>query len=68
MKSSKELKGRHVLRKYIVRNKTHELFFQLVLLLRLLQDHVGLRELGVQQLFFQVSVFEDLFQVLKGSL
>jgi len=41
------------------------LFFQLVLLLNLLQDHVCLREFGFQQLLLQVSVLEDLFQVLE---
>lgn len=45
--------------------KTYMLFFQFVLLLCLLQYHVCLCEFGFQQLFFQVSVFEDLFQVLE---
>lgn len=38
-----------------------------MLLLGLLQQHVGLREFGLQQLFFQVSVFEDLLQVLEDN-
>ena len=46
-------------------HKTYKVFFQLVLLLDLPQYQVRLRELGFQQLFFQVSVFEDLLQVLE---
>ena len=45
--------------------ETYSLLFKLVLLLCILQKHVGLREFGVQQLFLQVSVLEDLFQVLE---
>lgn len=41
------------------------LFFQLVLLLCLLHHQLRLREFSFQQLFFQVSVLEDLFQVLE---
>lgn len=48
-------------------HKTYELFFQLVLVLDLLHHHVCLREFGLQQLFFQVSVFEHLLQVLEDS-
>lgn len=44
---------------------THELLLQLVLLLGLLQEQVGLRQFGFQQLLLQVSVLEDLFQVLE---
>lgn len=45
--------------------KTYMVFFQLMLLLCFLQQHVCLREFGFQQLFFQVSVLENLFQVLE---
>lgn len=46
-------------------HKTHELSLQLVFLLGLLQQHVGLREFGLQQLLLEVPVFEDLLQVLR---
>lgn len=45
----------------------YKLLLQLVLLLGLLQQHVGLREFGLQELLFQVSVFEHLFQVLENN-
>lgn len=38
-----------------------------MLLLALLQEQVGLRQLGLQQLLLQVSVLEDLFQVLEDT-
>lgn len=44
---------------------THELPLQLVLLLRLLQDHVCLSEFGLQQFLLEVPVFEHLLQVLE---
>lgn len=48
-------------------HKTYKLLFQLVLLLCLLQYCVCLRKFGLQQLFLQVSVLEDLFQVLEDN-
>lgn len=44
---------------------THKLSLQLVLLLRLLQDHVCLSEFGLQQFLLEVPVFEYLLQVLE---
>lgn len=46
-------------------HRTHKLSLQLVFLLGLLQQHVGLREFGLQQLLLEVPVFEDLLQVLR---
>lgn len=46
-------------------HKTHKLSLQFVFLLSLLQQHVGLREFGLQQLLLEVPVFEDLLQVLR---
>lgn len=37
-----------------------------MLVLGLLQQQVGLRQLGFQQLLLQVSVLEDLLQVLEN--
>lgn len=47
--------------------QAYKVSLQLVLLLGLLQEHVRLRELGFQQLLLQVSVLEDLFQVLENT-
>lgn len=44
--------------------KTYALLLELVLLFRLLQHHGCLCEFGLQQLLLQVSVLEDLLQVL----
>lgn len=51
----------------LLKSSQYQFFLQPVLLLSLLQYHVCLCELGLQQLLFQISVFEDLLQVLENS-
>lgn len=51
----------------LLNSSRYQLLLQPVLLLGLLQYHVCLCEFGLQQLLFQISVFEDLLQVLQRS-
>lgn len=51
----------------LLSSSQYQLSLQPVLLLGLLQDHVCLCQFGLQQLLFQISVLEDLLQVLQSS-
>lgn len=50
-----------------LKSSRYQFLLQPVLLLGLLRYHVGLGHFGLQQLLLQISVLEDLLQVLQSS-
>lgn len=50
-----------------LKSSRYQFLLQPVLLLGLLRYHVGLCQFGLQQLLLQISVLEDLLQVLQSS-